>query len=540
MGKEKPVNRFVIDNVRIIDGTGTVGKPGSVEVSDGRIICVRYGEAETPLAAERIDGGGLVLAPGFIDTHSHTDLFLGEYDLNAEKLEQGITTEICGQCGLGPAPVSAKHYTEYVEYYRTLGLPIYRNSDRFIGFGAYLDACEERPHGTNLAFFVPHGTLRIAAMGLSPKEPDLQELTLMKRLLSEAMEAGAMGMSTGLIYSPGSFAHFEELAGLAETIGSFGGIYTTHIRDEEDGVVRAVKEAIAIARHGSARLNVSHHKAMGQRNWGLIRKTAAMIRSSGLPSSFDIYPYTASSTTIWGMIPAALQGYGPKGLLQELDHPNVITILRNTPLDFEKMLIIGAPGASECEGKTVSEVARRLSLSDLEAFVWIIRETGMGAYISNFGISEEDICYLMNCSQCLFGTDGLYMPGMKYFHPRAVGSFPRILGRYVREKNVLPLEEAIHRMTGLAAEVYGLRERGMIREGFAADLVLFDPEYIADHADYSNPLERNEGIEKVWINGVLAVEQGRVTGHKGGKVLRKKDDRHFGTKEQKPGKRLEG
>lgn len=524
------MNDTLFKNVAIIDGTGSAAYRGDVAIANGRIAAVGNVEGD---AAETVDGEGLTLAPGFIDAHGHADLFTGYDTLLGNKLEQGITSEICGQCGLGPAPVDAAKLPYYEAYYKKLGAPVHPHASSFTSFKAYLDETDRTPTGINLAYFVPHGTLRIAVMGLAPDKPTAEQTERMKTLLDEAMEAGALGLSSGLMYAPGSYADAEELTALVSVVGRHGGIYTSHIRNQAEGLLESVKETIDVARAGGARANISHHKASGMRNWGRVKESSALIHNADIPTTHDVYPYTAASTTIWGTVPPRFQRMGQDGFLAFLSDRANRDGLRRAIFEpdeefdnaigsggFGSILILNAAKTPKAEGKTIEAYANERGVEPFDAYIELMLENELGVTYAGFEMAEEDVRTLLSDPSCMFCTDGLYMAGMAMTHPRATGSFPRILGKYVREEKLISLPEAIRKMTGYPADVYGFKTKGRIAAGMDADLVLFDANRITDRADYTHPLAPNEGIIRIYVNGALAVLNGKSTGVKNGRTLR--------------------
>lgn len=524
------MNDIVFKNVAVIDGTGNDAYIGDVATANGKITAVGNIAGD---AAETVNGEGLTLAPGFIDAHGHADLFTGYDTLLANKLEQGITSEICGQCGLGPAPVDPAKFPYYEAYYKKLGAPVHPHASSFTSFKAYLDEMDNTPTGINLAYFVPHGTLRIAAIGLAPDKPTAEQTEHMKTLLDEAMEAGALGLSSGLMYAPGSYADRDELVELASVVGRHGGIYTSHIRNQAEGLLDGVKETIDVARAAGARANISHHKASGMRNWGRVKESSALIHNADIPTTHDVYPYTAASTTIWGTVPPRFQRMGQDGFLAFLSNKANFDELKRAIFEpdeefdnaigsggFSSILILNAPKTPAAEGKTIEAYAIARNIEPFDAYIELMLQNELGVTYAGFEMAEEDVRTLLSDPSCMFGTDGLYMAGMSMTHPRAIGSFPRILGRYVRDEKLISLPEAIRKMTGYPADVYGFKTKGRIAVGMDADLVLFDANRITDHADYTNPLAPNEGIARVYVNGALSVLNGKSTGVKNGKTLR--------------------
>jgi N-acyl-D-amino-acid deacylase len=485
---------LVIRHGQVVDGTGAPAFPADVAIAGDRIAAV--GEVHQE-AVRTIDASGLVVAPGFIDVHTHDDLAVLRAPTVDFKVRQGVTTEIVGNCGIGAAPSSEA----YLDFYRTvLGAilgPVdaapWRSTEEFYR------AVEEASPSLNVASFVPHSTIRFLAMGVERRPPAPAEMAAMKGLLTQGMEAGALGLSTGLIYPPGLFAATEELIELGRVAAKHGGIYASHIRDEADGMLDAVAEALRIGEEGGIPVQISHHKAELERNWGRVEQSIGLIdeaRARGLDVTVDVYPYTAGST-----------GLG------------VLLIGRAEDMKGEQILIASVKHQHEYEGMTLAEIARRMGLPLREAGLRLLQEEENAVVAVGFAMCEEDVQRVMRYEQAMFGSDGIPSPTGKP-HPRLYGTFPRVLGRYVRQQRLLTLEEAVRKMTSLPARKHWLWERGEVRPGFFADLCLFDPETVTDRATYEEPRQYPEGIPYVIVNGALVVDGGVHTGAQPGRVLR--------------------
>ena len=444
---------LLIRNAQVLDGTGAPAYLADVAVKDGKIAAVGKLSGE---AAETADAAGLTLAPGFIDVHGHSDFFMPLDPARASKLLQGVTTELCGQCGLGPAPVTEQNYPVYHKYLSQQGIPMYPDDRTFTSFSAYLSRMEQTPAGINLAYFIPHGTVRLAVMGFSHDAPDDRQLAQMRELVEDAMQAGALGLSTGLAYAPGRFAATDELAALTEPVGRYGGVYTSHLRDQGDQLEQSVQEAIDIARRGGARVNVSHHKAVGEQNFGKVRKTTQMLHEARIPATHDVYPYAASSTMLISTLPMAFAQLEPQALLQALADPGELARLASLLLQggsgdaaeacgLDRLLIANATKTPEAAGKTIRQIAQARGVSPFEAYAALLRENELGVQYIKFGMSESDVSYLMADELCMFGSDALYVPGMKVTHPRSIGTFPCVLRRAVREEQSISLPEAVRK-----------------------------------------------------------------------------------------------
>lgn len=525
---------IIIENALVYDGNKGAPFIGNIGIKDGKIAPVPEAGEE---AKERIDASKAAVSPGWIDVHGHTDLFaFADPDCSA-KLFQGITTELAGQCGYTAAPVSEAFWEVHKNYYQSLGAPLYPGNQRFTSMSALFDYLERLPLGINMAVFAGHGTLRMAAMGLSGGDPDAAQLDTMKGLLGEAMEAGAMGLSTGLMYAPGSFSKTEELKELCKVVAQHGGIYTSHIRNQGGQLLESVTEVIELAKATGVQANISHFKAAGRSNWGKVKEAFDMINeavSQGCRITADVYPYTASSTNLSATLPPSYMKQGVETLLESLKNPAFVSRLEQDIFQpseafdndlqecgYEGILVLSAPATPDAAGLTIAQYADKKGIRPFEAYIKLLLDNRLTVSDICFSMSGEDVCHVLAQPQSMIGTDSLYIPGMKMVHPRSIGTFPRVLSKYVRDRKVLAMEEAIHKMTGLAAKTYGLAGKGSLEVGMDADLVVFDPERISDYAEYSQPLKKNEGIRYVIVNGVIAVKDGELVKPGAGKVLRR-------------------
>jgi N-acyl-D-amino-acid deacylase len=480
---------------RVIDGTGAPARPADLAVRDGRIAALGTVEGE---AAVIIDASGLAVSPGFIDVHSHDDVALINVPGMDFKAAQGVTTVICGNCGAGCAPANERLQQFYRRGVEGILGPV--EEFRWRSLGEFYQTVAGANPSVNAAFLVPHGALRVAAMGWENRPPTDGELETMKELLAEGMTAGAVGMSTGLIYAPGAYARTDELIALAKVVAQHGGIYASHIRNESEGVLDAVREAIRIGEEAETGVQISHFKASGQHAWGLTERSLPLVdeaRARGLDVTIDVYPYTAAST--------ALAAIAPRGRLTERMEPH-------------EVMVAAVKHQHQYEGKRLDEIALMMDLPVEDATSRLLREEENSPVAVMFIMDEPDVRRVLAHHTCMIGSDGIPSPTGKP-HPRLYGTFPRVLGRYVRDERLISLEEAVRRMTSLPAAKFRLADRGEVREGAWADLVVFDPETIADTATYEEPRQYPRGISTVIVNGQVVVEGGRPQSRPAGRVL---------------------
>lgn len=521
---------LLIRNVRIVDGTGSPWTVGDVAVKDEKIAAV--GACLKGEAKEYIDATNLTLAPGFIDIHSHSDFSLMVDSSAASRLLQGVTTELGGNCGISPAPLNQERVDLLREYTAFLGAGIPFN---WTNFSEYLNELEKRRPALNIGVLAGHGTLRIAAMGFADRKPSPGEMNEMLRLLDESMQAGAFGLSTGLIYAPGCYADTEELVEITKVAAPYGGLYATHMRNEGDLLLQSVEEAATIGQQAGTRVQISHHKAVGRHNWGKGKASQALIayfREQGLDIANDQYPYTASATTITTIFPEWAHEGGVEGLLGRLADSAGRTQVREAVLDsmqkrdarFSDIIIaeVSNKENKSFEGMSVSEAAASVGQEPIDFVIDLVLAEHAAVSAVTFGMCEADVKAIMQDPLTMIGSDGaslpLDCPGSP--HPRNFSTFTRVLSKYV-EAGLFSFEEGIRKMTSLPASRIGLSDRGLIKPGFAADLVLLDTNQLSDNATFKDPKKPPSGITKVWVNGHLAVSSGHLTGTRAGQVLRK-------------------
>lgn len=500
----------------LADGTGAALREAEVLLDGDRISAVEPAHV-LPRNHPQRDLGGLVLAPGFIDAHSHADNapLLAEDDTT--KILQGVTTEVVGNCGFSLAPRDPAHSSELAGFLGRLFPPTELDWTGLAELFAALDAAGSI---TNQCPLIGHTSLRIAAMGMSEHPADEQATRRMARALEEGMSAGAFGLSTGLIYPPALFAATDELTELAAVLGGHGR-YVTHMRDEGAQLPEAIDEALRIgARAGHTHL--SHLKAAGRAHWGSLPTAIEQIRAArerGHHVTHDVYPYTASSTMLLTLLPPDYLAGDTERLLARLHDPACLPELRRAfdGHDWDGVLV-ATTASHQNEGRTVAEIAG--DRDPVEVFVELLVSEGLRVAMVHFGMHEHDLQAALADEHTMIGSDGLPPGNGGRPHPRLFGTFPRLLGRYVREHGVLTLPEAIRRMTSLPAREFAIPDRGVLAPGHVADLVAFDPAVVTDVGDYRDPVHPPEGIRWVCQAGHTVVDDGRYLGHRRGMRLR--------------------
>jgi N-acyl-D-amino-acid deacylase len=518
----------------VVDGLGGAPVGRDVAVAGDRIAAVAPVLPDT--AKYVIDAAGLVLAPGFIDIHSHTDATIFQNPSAVSKLLQGVTLEVTGNCGIGCFPVSRARRQMLQEFLvmHEFGLP--EGGVDWDDMRSFADRLDGLGLGLNLAPLVAHGALRIAVMGSDDRRPNPDEMAQMKAVLGDMLSQGAWGLSTGLIYPPGSYAVTDELIELSRVLAAHGALYASHIRGEGATLMASIDEAIRIGQQAGVKVEVSHLKALGRANWGHGRAALERLeqaRREGIDIGADQYPYEASQTALSVLVPAWAHAGGVADMRKRLTdalltprlRPDIQAAMheRGGP---ERLMICGA--ASErirrVSGKFLSEIAATWAVAPEEAVIRMLIEDASVSAVY-FSLSEGDVTAIMQSDHVAIGSDGRALAAAsesaESTHPRSYGTFPQVLGHFVREKGLVSLPAAVRKMTALPAGRLGLADRGMVRSGAAADLVLFDPSAIAARATFENPHQYPEGISLVMVNGKVAARDGRLTGERAGRVLRK-------------------
>lgn len=492
---------LVIKNARVIDGSGSGAVTLDVGITGDKIVSIAPSiEAES---AETLEATGLVLSPGFIDVHSHDDFHVLIEPEVRHNILQGITTAIVGNCGFGAAGSEAGKVQMKAINEPSAELP------DWAGYAGYLEEVDKTSPVLNVAALIGHHTARREAMGgVEDRPPTGDELNRMLANVSEGMEAGAVGMSTGLVYEPGRYASTEEVVALTEVVGKHGGLYVSHMRDEGAGLLDSVKETLHIGEAAGTAVEVSHHKSVGKDNWGMVARSLEMIEDAvadGRDVTADQYPYTARSTMLFALVQNGTFNSTPGGAMGKSDPSEV--------------LLCSVPGRPEFEGRTLQSFVEEFDLPGEEAANKLLREYSGDILVAAFGMDEGDVRMVMAHYSTMIGTDGLDR-GSKP-HPRAWGTYPRVLGKYVREEGVISLENAIYKMTQMPAEKFGIVNRGLVKEGYYADLVLFDPDTVIDQATYENSRRGPIGMPHVIVNGEFAVRDGKHVGTRSGRAIRR-------------------
>ena len=480
---------LIIRDVSIYDGLGSAPVRGDLAVDGDTIAAVGSAPGS---AGETVDGSGLALAPGFFDVHTHDDFAAVLYRDMSFKTAGGVTTSIVGNCGMGAAPWTAANAMARAMHPENL--------PQWEGYRGYFDRLEAQPPAANIAALVGHGTARLAAMGNEAREPTGAEMQAMKDIVIEGIEAGAVGLASGLIYDPGRYARTQELVELASPMWGTGALYATHMRNEGTGLLDALAEAIAIGEQTGVPVQISHHKASGREAWGLVAQSLALIEQAqgrGLDVHADQYPYTAGST----ILSAVFRDGGFGGVPPEA------------------IVIASAAGHRDWEGRSMEALAVAMACDASEAAARILLEEP-GTTVVIHTMCEDDVRMVMRHPSTMIGSDGLPTLAGKP-HPQLYGSFARVLGRYARDEGLFPLAEAVRRMTGFPAKKFGLGDRGTLRPGAKADLVLFDPDTIIDCGTFEEPKQMPKGIVSVYVNGALTGRNGKPTGARAGRVLRR-------------------
>lgn len=470
---------LIIRNGTLIDGVRTPRYAGDLAIKDGRIA--KLGKLDGAKADSEIDAGGRIVAPGFIDSHTHDDRMLVQAPEMTPKLSQGVTTVIAGNCGISLAPLV------HASPPSPLDLIDDGNAYHFKTFAEFLEEREAQPAAINAAFLVGHTTLRVATMDNLERAANASETARMAQMSEEAMAAGAIGLSTGAYYPPAAASSTEEIIAIAKPLARHGGRYVAHMRHEDEDIIPAMEETFRIGREAGVPVIISHHKVVGKANFGRSEETLALLQKAGAaqPVCIDCYPYVASSTMLRA---------------DRIDSASRIIVTWSKPLP-------------QYTGRDLIDIAREMGVSQEEA---VTRLRPAGAIY--FSMDEADVQRILKFEDTMVGSDGL--PHDVKPHPRLWGTFPRVLGHYARDVGLFPLETAVYKMTGLTAQKFGLADRGRLAEGCHADITIFDAATVGDAATFTAPTEPARGIDTVIVGGAVAWQHGKATGARTGRVLR--------------------
>ena len=526
---------LLIHGGRVLDGTGAPWFHAAVAIEGDRIAAIQRVPRDSASATLSLDATGCFVAPGFIDPHTHSDLPLVINPQAESQVRQGVTTVVTGNCGTSPAPAGPRGgaYLDEMLAAREAGRTLGRSWQTF---GQYLDRLRRQGTAVNVVPLVGHGTIRGEVMGLEQRPPTPDELAAMCKMLTEALDDGVFGLSTGLIYPPSSYADTEEIVALAKVASQRGGLYFSHIRGEGETLLDSVAEAIEIGRRADLPVQIAHHKAERPPNWGKVAQTLEMMeaaRAEGVDVAYDAYPYTASSSGLTRLLPEwALTG-GRDALLERLRDPaeraRVLVGIGERTAGIEgwhTVVLSWVPSAEHkrWEGQTFEQIGQQLGMAPDEAVIHVLEVARGAGSIVYFQLDEADVRRVLTHPLGMIGSDGsvaaTYGPlSAGQPHPRFYGTHPRVLRRYVRELGLLTWEEAVRKMTTAPAQRLGLQRKGVIREGLDADMVVFDPATVMDRATYEAPHQYPAGIRHVVVNGQVVVRDGEHLGALPGRVI---------------------
>ncbi len=517
---------ILLKNGKIIDGTGNPWYSADVAIENGRIAAIGTNLGD---ATKVIDVKGHIVSPGFIDIHSHSDLPVLIDPMAHSKIRQGVTTEVVGQCGNSAAPM----YESLLEYREEFSRGSVPDGFKFnwTDMKSYLDLLDKNGVALNIAAVVGHGTVRSNVLGYDNRAPSESELAEMKKHVADAMKQGAWGMSTGLIYPPSVYGDQDEITELNKVVSEYGGIYFSHIRGEGETLLEAVTEACEIGMNGDTPVQIAHFKASGKPYWGKTKESLALVekyRTMGVDVTFDQYPYIASSTGLAALLPHWAHEGGATKTLELLKNLEMRAKIKKDLRMFygwDKVMVAYAKNNPQYNGKFIQEVSEMMNIDPFDAYIQLLILENTIVPSVMFGMTEEDVRRVMQSPYGMVGSDGSAIAPEGIWkdmvpHPRLYGTFPRVLGYYVRE-GILSLPEAVRKMTGAPANRLGFKDRGLLREGYCADITVFDPEKIEDVATFTEPQRYAAGIPYVIVNGKIVIENGEHTGNLAGKALRR-------------------
>ena len=535
---------LIIKNGEIVDGTGAKAYRGDVGIKDG-LIC-KISSKITELGKEVIDASGDVICPGFIDIHSHSDFTITINPMGESKIRQGITTEVIGNCGFTIGPMVPERYEELMQY--LVNTVVLKETDKrnwnWKKQCDYIEFLASKGMPFNIVSLVGHGTIRVGVLGFEKRKPTTKELSKMLIMLESELLGGIHGMSTGLQYDPGSFSDIEELIEMAKLLAAYEGIYTTHLKSEGKNLLDCLRDAIHIGQLSKVSVQISHLKAENPQNWGKVKEALCLIdaaRNKGVNIDFDVYPYTAFGSGLIDLIPPWAREEGLKKMLeiirndkkrnQVIQDMNSFTEDWDNPMmgcDWDKVQIASVRTCKNkvYEGLTIKQIATKNKCTPHEVVLGLLEEEKGAVKIISFAMCHDDLETIMKHPRAIFCTDGRAVAPYGELssgktHPRYYGTYPRILGHYVRTLQLMALEEAIKKMTLLPALKMNINNRGQMKEGYFADIVIFNKEEILDLATYDEPHRYPKGVYHVLVNGKPVIYKGEHTGNLPGKVLKR-------------------
>jgi N-acyl-D-amino-acid deacylase len=517
---------IIIKNGWILDGTGNPWYHGDVGIKGDEIK-----EIGKNLEGEIIiDAKQKIVSPGFIDIHSHSDIPILIDPMAHSKVRQGVTTEVIGQCGNSGAPM----YEFYREYRNTYNRNMVPDDFKFdwTTMDSYLQRLERQGTAVNIAPVVGHGTIRANVLGYANRMPSGDELEIMKGHLRDAVEDGAWGMSTGLIYPPSVYGKQSEITELAEILAEYSGVYFSHIRGEGDTLIEAISEACEIGRDSGTRVQIAHFKSNGVKNWGRSKESLVLIekyRKLGVDVTFDQYPYIASSTGLTALLPHWAHEGGATKMLEVLKDPIKLAKIKGELrlyYGWDKIQVTSAKNHPQYNGMNIASIAKIMGLDPFEAFVMLLILENTQVPSVMFGMHEDDVIRILQSPYGMVGSDGSAVSPSGIWektvpHPRFYGTFPRVIGHYVR-LGVISLQEAVRKMTSAPAQKIGLQDRGLLKKGYKADITIFNPKVVKDNATFIDPKRYPTGIPYVLVNGIQVIDKGEHTAALPGKALRKR------------------
>lgn len=518
----------------VLDGSGGQPFRADIAIRDGKIADV--GDLAGFSASTFIDASDLAVAPGFIDSHCHSELSLISDPSAESKLRQGVTTEILGNCGWSAFPIVEPTSDTIKE----LSSPIFGHPDvdwDWVDLRGYFDRLERQGTTVNVATLVGHGNVRTAVLGLEDRPPSPRETEAMKALVQVAMDQGALGLSSGLAYPPGVYATASELTAVAAVSARAGGLYATHMRDQVDGLIESVRESLEVGRRAKVHVVLSHHKSVGRRNFGKVQESLALVdqaAAEGIRVSSDIYPYLAGSSSMLMLLPPWVWADNLEAVLARLRDPASRAQIavdmesglpgwenRVAAVGWDNIVVahVGSLENRHFEELTVPQAAEKSGQPVLEFVLDLLLQERCDVGDLTINSCEADLRAVLTHPLTVIGSDGLDVGERP--HPRQYGTFPRVLGKYVREEGVLSLPTAVRKMTGQTADIFGLDGIGYLRPGHRADVIVFDPATVMDVATFQAPRQFPDGIHQVLVGGVLSLTHGRLTGDRGGKIIRR-------------------